>query len=134
MKNPFLKEPNPEEVDDNGLLVANMIEHTKAEIKTQRLINTLSVLAIGTTLGVLDGFSSNERIVTYYVVPAIFNGVMTIRSEAINRRHIRSLKKIGPEIKAEGEILRDALNDAGIPIPEVLQVGGLQRSIQQHEQ
>ncbi len=129
VKKLFSKVPNKESIELNGVLVATSIERTRSEMKTQRLINALSVIAIGTTLGAIDGFSSARDAFAYYAAPAVINGVMVLRSEVINRRHINDLEEIGPTIQIERSLLINTLTEAGIPIPEILQLGDMQKNI-----
>ena len=109
MKKLFYHEPTPEAVEINGPLIATAIERIEAENKTSRLVSLISIIAIGSAMGIKEGFTS-EKDILYFAVPTVVNGLIQLHTERTNRRHIKDLKKIGPEIQSEISILRQSHN------------------------
>jgi|GEM_PF-6502774 len=124
MKKLFYHEPTPESIEINGPLIASSIERIEAENKTSRLVSLMSIIAIGTAMGIKEGFS-NEKDILYYAVPTVVNGLIQLHTERTNRRHIKVLKKIGPEIQAEVDILRQTHGKEIENATEILQDGNL---------
>ena len=120
MKKLFYHEPTPAAVEINGPLIATAIERIEAENKTSRLVSLMSVIVIGSAMGIKEGFSS-EKDILYFAVPTVVNGLIQLHTERTNRRHIKDLKKIGPEIQAEISILRQTYNKEIENATEILQ-------------
>ena len=124
MKKLFYHEPTPSAVEINGPLIATAIERIEAENKTSRLVSLMSIIAIGSAMGVKEGFSS-EKDILYFAVPTVVNGLIQIHTERTNRRHIKDLKKIGPKIQAEISILRQTYDKEIDNATKILQDGNM---------